>query len=312
MCLLKSISEYSTALQMAERCGKDPKTEREPLYPWERGWGEGRNAASRALPFPDGHSWQATWGHSRMLRAMWLSLLPWGFVLLGLLPLWLFPRQESIYPGLVFLLAALILAAAASLYARVPLGPQVRLFWVLGLGLMSSVLAVAASRDLAQVPEDVAATAAVASLMGGVMFLLGLFFLLRREVPGLPSPMQMGFRHDGGVLPYSALQVLAPSLETLSAVRPVTLLLLHTRSEQPGTELLQFLRQPDMVFELKPGQFLIVLQGSNLEGAQAVFRRIRQNLVIRAYGVLPLQGRSLQQALVQLEGELAHYYLTQH
>jgi hypothetical protein len=124
--------------------------------------------------------------------------------------------------------------------------------------------------------------------------------------------MQMGFRHDGGVLPYSALQVLAPSLETLSAVRPVTLLLLHTRSEQPGTELLQFLRQPDMVFELKPGQFLIVLQGSSLEGAQAVFRRIRQNLVIRAYGVLPLQGRSLQQALVQLEGELEHYYLTQH
>jgi len=158
----------------------------------------------------------------------------------------------------------------------------------------------------------VVAVAAVASLMGGVMFLLGLFFLLRREVPGLPSPMQMGFRHDGGVLPYSALQVLAPSLETLSAVRPVTLLLLHTRSEQPGTELLQFLRQPDMVFELKPGQFLIVLQGSSLEGAQAVFRRIRQNLVIRAYGVLPLQGRSLQQALVQLEGELAHYYLTQH
>lgn len=243
---------------------------------------------------------------------MWLSLLPWGFVLLGLSPLWLFPRQESIYPGVVFLVAALILAAAASLYARVPLGPQVRFFWVLGLSIMSSVVAVAASRDLAQVPEDVAVMASVASLMGACVFLIGLFFLLRHEAPSLPTPLQMGFRNHDGIMPYAALQALAPSLETLSAVRPVTLLLLHTRTDQLGAELLQFLRQPDMVFQLKPGQFLIALQGSNLEGAQIVFRRIRQNLVIRAYGVLPLHGLSIQQALVQLEGELEHYYLTQH
>ncbi len=247
-----------------------------------------------------------------MLWAMWLSLLPWGFVLLGLLPLWLFPRQESIYPGLVFLLAALILAAAASLYARVPLGPQVRFFWVLGLGLMGSAMAVAASRDLAQIPEDLAVMSSIASLMGAGMFLFGLFFLLRRETPGLTLPLQMGFRPEGGVLPQAALQALAPSLETLSAVRPVTLLLLHTRTDQPGAELLQYLRQPDLVFQLGSGQFLIVLQGSNLEGAQIVFRRIRQNLVIRAYGVLPLQGMSVQRALIQLEGELEHYYLTQH
>ncbi|WP_223299680.1 diguanylate cyclase [Meiothermus taiwanensis] len=243
---------------------------------------------------------------------MWLSLLPWGFVLLGLLPLWLFPRQASLYPGLVFLLAALMLAAAASLYARVPLGPQARFFWVLGLGLMSSAMAVAASRDLAQIPEDLAVVASVASLMGACAFLMGLFFLLRREVPSLPPATQMGFRHEGGVLSHTALQALAPSLEALSAVRPVTLLLLHTRADQPGAELVQYLRQPDMVFQLGPGQFLIVLQGSNLEGAQVVFRRIRQNLAIRAYGVLPLQGISVQQALAQLEGELQHYYLTQH
>lgn len=243
---------------------------------------------------------------------MWLSLLPWGFVLLGLLPLWLFPRQENIYPGLVFLLAALILAAVASLFARVTLGPQVRFFWVLGLGLMSSAMAVAASRDLAQIPADLAVVASIASLMGACMLLASLLFLLRSDAPGLPSLRQMGFHHEGEVLPYSALQALAPSLETLSAVRPVTLLLLHTRTDQPGAELLQYLRQPDMVFQLKPGQFLIVLQGSSLEGAQAVFRRIRQNLAIRAYGVLPLQGISVQQALTQLEGELQHYYLTQH
>jgi len=242
-----------------------------------------------------------------MLRAMWLSLLPWGFVLLGLLPLWLFPRQASIYPGLLFLLAALVLAATASLYARAPLGPQVRFFWVLGLGLMSSVVALAASRDLAQVPADVAVMAAVASLLGAAMFLLGLFYLLRREVPGLSFPQQ-----EGGVLPYSALPALAPSLEALSAVRPVTLLLLHTQADQPGALLSRFLRQPDMVFQLKPGRFLIVLQGSNLEGAQVVFRRIRQSLAIQAYGVLPLRGASLQKALSQLEGELEHYYLTQN
>ncbi len=247
-----------------------------------------------------------------MLGTMWLSLLPWAFVLLGLLPLWLFPRQESVYPGVVFLVAALILAAAASLYARVPLGPQVRFFWVLGLSILSSVVAVAASRDLAQVPDDVAVMAAVASLMGACVFLIGLYFLLRRETPSLPTPVQLGLHNQEGVMSYAALQALAPSLETLAAVRPVTLLLLHTRADQPGPELLQFLRQPDMVFQLKPGQFLIALQGSNLEGAQIVFRRIRQNLVIRAYGVLPLQGLSLQQALTQLEGELEHFYLTQH
>lgn len=246
-----------------------------------------------------------------MLEAMGLSLLPWGFVLLGLLPLWWFPRQESIYPGLVFLLAALILAAAASLYARAPLGRQARFFWVLGLGLLSSVVAVTASQELAQVPQDLAVMASVASLMGACAFLMGLFFLLRREVPSLPPPAQMGFRHEGGILPYAALQALAPSLETLSAVRPVTLLLLHTPADQPGADLLRFLRQPDMLFQLKPGRFLIVLQGSNLEGAQTVFRRIRQNLAIRAYGALPLQGQSVQEALVQLENELEHYYLTQ-
>lgn len=243
---------------------------------------------------------------------MWLSLLPWGFVLLGLLPLWLFPRQETVYPGLVFLVAALILAAAASLYAGAPLGRQVRFFWVLGLGVMSSVVAVFASRDLAQVPEDVAMMAAVASLIGGGVFLMGLYFLLRREAPGLTTPMQTGLSNHDGIMPYTALQALAPSLEILLAVRPVTLLLLHTRADQPAAALLQLVRQPDLVFQLKPGQFLIVLQGSSLEGAQIVFRRIRQNLSILAYGVLPLQGMSIQQALVQLQGELEHYYQTQH
>ncbi len=232
---------------------------------------------------------------------MGLSLVPWGVVLLGLLPLWLFPRKESLYPGMVFLLAALLLAAAASLYARAPLGPRVRFFWVLGLGLLGCVVAVAASRDLAQVPEDVAVVASLAGLMGAGAVLLGLWFLWQ-EAPGLPlGPSKTG------VLPRAMLEGLAPSLEALSRARPITLLLLYAPTDLSGSELLPFLRPSDMVFALAPGRFLLVLQGSSPEGAQVVFRRIRQGLSIRAYGVMPLQGGSLKQALGQLE----HFYLTQ-
>ncbi|WP_245575102.1 diguanylate cyclase [Meiothermus rufus] len=235
---------------------------------------------------------------------MGLSLLPWGFVLLGLLPLWLFPRKESLYPGVVFLLAALLLAAAASLYARAPLGPRVRFFWVLGLGLLGCMVAVAASRDLAQVPEDVAVVASLAGLMGTGALLLGLLFW--QEVPGLPlGPSKTG------VLPRAMLEGLAPSLEVLSRARPITLLLLHAPTDLSGSELLPFLRPSDMVFALAPDRFLVVLQGSSPEGAQVVFRRIRQGLPIQAYGVMPLQGGSLKQALRQLEAELEHFYLTQ-
>jgi hypothetical protein len=67
-----------------------------------------------------------------------------------------------------------------------------------------------------------------------------------------------------------------------------------------------------MIFHLRTGQYLIALQGSSIDGAQIVFRRIRQNLLIQAYAVLPLQGHSIEKAIVQLEGELDHFYLTQH
>ncbi|RMH54519.1 MAG: diguanylate cyclase [Deinococcus-Thermus bacterium] len=237
---------------------------------------------------------------------MGLSFLPWALTLLGLLPLWFFPRQQSLYPGVLFLLAALLLATAASLYARAPLGPKVRFFWVLGVSSVAVQAAFLASGELAQVPDDLVVTASVASLIAPALFLAGLFVLLRGEALG-PLPVQ----GEGGVLSQSALQALAPSLEALSRVRPVTLLLLHTHPDQPGASLLRFLRRPDLVFELRPGHFLVVLQGSGPEGAQVVFRRIRQSLAIRAYAVLPLQG-TVQQVLRQLEGELAHYYLTQH
>lgn len=240
-----------------------------------------------------------------MLLGMGLSLFPWALTLLGLLPLWFFPRQENLYPGVLFLLAALILAATASLYARAPLSSRVRFFWVLGISSVAVQGALLASDELAQLPDGLVVTASVAGLAAPALFLAALFVLLRGEGSGLMSVQ------GEGVLPQSALQALAPGLEALSRVRPVTLLLLHTHPDQPGAALLGFLRKPDLVFELKPGHFLVVLQGSGPEGAQVVFRRIRQNLAIRAYAVLPLQG-ALGQALRQLEGELAHYYLTHH
>jgi len=239
---------------------------------------------------------------------MWLSVLPWGFVLLGLLPMGLFPPQVNLYPGVVFLLAALILAATASLYARVPLKPQVRFFWVLGLSVLANVLGVEAAGDLARIPSEISVAAGVGSLLASGLLLAGLYFL-GQEPLGLPS--QSGSRGRGEVLGRAELQNLAPTLETLSALRPVTLLLIHTPKEQSGSELLQYLRQPDLIFGLEPSQYLIALQGSSLEGAQIVFRRLRQNISIRAYAVLPLDKMTVAEALQQLEDELQHYYLTQ-
>ncbi len=243
---------------------------------------------------------------------MWLSLLPWGFLALGLSPMWVFPRQDNLYPGVIFLFAAVLLAATASLFARISLPGNGRFYMVTGIGVLANVIGVEAARDLARVPAEIATAAAVASMIASGVLLAGLYAILKTAgaVTVANKPIKVSGNRD--ILTYSALQSLAPSLESISTVRPVTLLLLHLRSDEPATELLNFIRQPDMIFQLKANQYLIALQGSNPEGAQTVFRRIRQNMVIRAYGVLPLQGSTVVQALEQLEGELAHYYLTQH
>jgi hypothetical protein len=246
---------------------------------------------------------------------MWLSVLPWGFLVLGLSPLWMFPRQENLYPGVIFLLSALLFAATASLFARISANPKTNFAWVLGLSLIGMVLAVEAARDLAQLPEEIATAAALASMIASGLFLAGLYFTLKQptQEEGETSKSFVDRRKQPRqILTASALDSLAPSLEAMASVRPVTLLLLHTRPEQLGEELLNHVRSPDLIFQLKDDQFLIALQGSSTEGAQIVFRRIRQNMLIRAYAVLPLHGSTVQRALYQLEGELNHYYLTQH
>lgn len=242
---------------------------------------------------------------------MWLSVLPWGFVVLGLSPLWLFPRQDNLYPGVVFLLAALLFAATASLFARVSRNHKTNFFWVLGLSLISMVMAVEAARDMAVVPNEIATAAALAGMFASGVFLIGLYFLNNQsDEPAKPKVERRNQQRE--ILGQEALQSLSPSLEALSAVRPITLLLLHTRTDLKDEDLLQHIRQPDMIFHLRTGQYLIALQGSSIDGAQIVFRRIRQNLLIQAYAVLPLQGHSIEKAIVQLEGELDHFYLTQH
>lgn len=64
-----------------------------------------------------------------------LFLLPWGFFLLGLLPLAVAdPVGTAGWGGL---LAALLLAAVASLYSRFPVAFPVQLALVLGLSLLA-------------------------------------------------------------------------------------------------------------------------------------------------------------------------------
>jgi hypothetical protein len=232
---------------------------------------------------------------------MLLSILPWGLVVLGLLPLGFFPSQDALYPGIIFLLGALIMAAAASLYARSALEPRTRFCWVLGLAIVANVLAVDASRELSVLPHEIVTVAAVGSLLAGVVFLAGLGYLATstRRVP----------TGERNIMDATALQSLAPSLEGLAAAMPLTLLLIHTEGE-PGENLLQWLRQPDMVFKLQHDHYLVVLQ-SGLEGAQIAFRRLRQGVTIRAYALSPLQGKTINRMLHQLEVELEHYYLAE-
>lgn len=228
----------------------------------------------------------------------------------------MFERQENLYPGVIFLLSALLFTATASIFARVSANPRTNFSWVLGLSLIGMVLAVEAARDLAHLPEEIATAAALASMLASGLFLAGLYFNLKepktQDGEEAPKSFVERRRQPRQILTASALDSLAPSLEAMASVRPVTLLLLHTRPEQLGEDLLQHVRSPDLIFQLRDDQFLIALQGSSTEGAQIVFRRIRQNMLIRAYAVLPLHGSTVQRALHQLEGELSHYYLTQH
>lgn len=247
-----------------------------------------------------------------MLEGMpWLYIVPWIFLLLGIAPLWFYPQRDVLYPGLAYLMAALILTGVASLYNRTSAVALVRLCWVLGLGLMAYTLATYASLSLTVLPGFYEGTAAVAALGAGIALLCGLYFLQRREIPPLPNLRQESYRERGGAMNRAALMALAPSLEPLAAARPMMLLMLQTPPDQSPEPIMQTLRGPDLVFHLGVGRYLLILQEGGPQAVAPVFKRLKQNLNIQAYAALPYEGGPLDKALGQLEAELEHIYLTQ-
>lgn len=245
-----------------------------------------------------------------MLEGMpWLYAVPWIFLLLGIAPLWFYSQREDLYPGLAYLMAALILTGAASLYNRAPAAAVVRLCWVIGLGLLGYTVATHAALNLTSMPVFYQGSAAVAALGAGVAVLCGLYFLQQRET--LPSLQQESYRERGGAMNRAALMALAPSLEPMAAARPMMMLMLQTAPDQAPEPILQTLRGPDLVFRLGEGRYLLILQEGGPQAVAPVFKRLKQNVQIQAYAALPYEGGPLDKALGQLEAELEHIYLTQ-
>lgn len=246
-----------------------------------------------------------------LVKMSWLSLIPWALLVLGLLPLGAYPARSSLYPGVVFLVAALTLAGAASLYSRAPVGPRVRILWVLGLGLMAYSLACESVAALASLPPGLHALGGWAALAGAVCLIAALYQSLRRETPPIP-PLEGGqYRDPSGAMNRSALSALAPSLEALAARKPLVLLLMQTQPGQDPSPILRSLRGPDLLFRMSEGVFLVILQNGGPEAAGPVFRRLKAAVPLQAYTALPFTGGSLKKALEQLEAELSQIYLVQ-
>ncbi|WP_233492993.1 MULTISPECIES: hypothetical protein [unclassified Meiothermus] len=241
----------------------------------------------------------------------WLSLLPWALLVLGLLPLGSYPARSSLYPGVVFLVAALTLAGAASLYSRAPVGPRVRVLWVLGLGFLAYSLACQSAFALAFLPSGLYALGGWVALGSGVTLLTALYQSLRREPFWVPRLEGSQYRDPSGAMNRNALHALAPSLEAAATRRPLVLLLMQTPPNQDPTPILRSLRGPDLLFQMGEGVFLVILQNGGPEAAGPVFRRLKAAVPLQAYTALPFKGGSLKKALEQLEAELSQIYLTQ-
>ncbi|GAB5602950.1 hypothetical protein FJNA_14750 [Thermus sp. FJN-A] len=220
----------------------------------------------------------------------WLFLLPWALFLLGLLPLALLEPVGQVERGLWLLLAALLLAGAASLYSRFPVAFGVQLFLVLGLGLLAFQVALESALALTGVetPGYVALGGVLAALALGVAFVLG----TGREAPLLPALEGVGARED--------LLRLAGALEGLALRRP--LVLVYLSASVPPERLQAELRRGDLAFRLEGG-YLLVLQGSRPEDAAGLLRRLRERFPLSAYAVERWQGGSLERVLARLEAE---------
>jgi hypothetical protein len=242
-----------------------------------------------------------------------LFLLPWVFLLMGLLPLWMFPRLDNLYPGLLYLIAAYLLASGASLYARAPAGPQVRLSWVFGLGLMGQAMALEAGIRLVDMPQRLATLSPILGLGGATALMFALYTALLRETPQLPRLDGPLYREEGGAMNQNALYGLMPSLEAMALKHNMMLMLVKVSDDSPSAEVLKCVRKPDLVFKLnEPQLYLLVMQEGGTQATTHVFRRLKENVELEAYSALAFKGGSMKRVLDQLETELAHPTVAAH
>lgn len=170
-----------------------------------------------------------------------LFLLPWGFFLLGLLPLAVADPVGT--AGWGALLAALLLAAVASLYSRFPVAFPVQLALVLGLSLLAFERALEGALRL--VGSDPPGYAALGGVLGALALGVAFFLGTGREAPLLPPLPGVGERED--------LLRLAGALEGLALRRPLVLVYLAT--EASPERLQAELRRGDLAFGLRGGTF---------------------------------------------------------
>lgn len=218
-----------------------------------------------------------------------LFLLPWAFFLLGLLPLALLAPEGNLGEGLGFLLAALLLAGAASLFSRFPLAPRVQFALVLALALWTLDLALRAASAFV---GGVSFPGYVAPILGSLALLAAFLLGTGEEAPLLPPSQGIGGPEE--------LKRMAGALEGLALRRPLVLVYL----EAPiGPErLLSELRRGDLAFRLEGG-YLLVLQGSRPEDAAGLLRRLRERFPLSAQAVERWQGGSLEGVLARLKAE---------
>jgi hypothetical protein len=241
---------------------------------------------------------------------LWLFVLPWVLLALGLGPLWASPLEAEVhlYPGLLYLVAGLLTAGMASLYTRAPVGPRVRGWWVVGLGLVAHAAGSQAANLLG------AGQGATWLWVGGFSSLaaaacIGVAFAVSLGAEAQPLPRLEGspYCDPDGIMNSTALWATAPSLEALARRRPVHLLLLHTAA--PVDQLLPQTTSTTLIFRLEAGTCLLVLQNNRPSDAQALLRRLKETTELPAYTAATFRGGRLKPRLEELRAELTQQLL---
>lgn len=234
-----------------------------------------------------------------------LFLLPWGLLLLGLLPLYRAAAlgcpncaQAELYPGLLLLLQAVLLAGIGSLFTRLPLGPKTRNLLVLGLGLLALDRGYESALLLSGNPLP--PLAPLVGILGACAFALAFFQALGPEAPLLP-PLP-AYTLPSGLMRKEALWALEGSLEGLARRRPLFLLYLVTEASPEA--LAGFLRSHDMAFDLGQGEYLILLQRARPEEAAGLLKRLQDQLPLRAQAAERWQKGRLEGVLRRLQAEV--------